>query len=219
MWSELSLPWRASIEQAWLAYCAGDTPIGAVITDASRTIVARGRNQIQDSAGAPRSVYGNRLAHAEVNALLQIDSRKTDPKACALYSTVEPCPLCTGAIYMSNVREVHFASRDPWAGGISLLNASPMMRRKGVAAHGPADPVLEEIMVAWHTEFMLRSGLTRVVASFADYSPRGVMLGQQLFTAGGLRAAADAGWTAEQILAANCESLHRLPEQPARRGA
>src|SRR3712207_7202914 len=45
-----------------------------------------------------------------------------------LFTTTEPCPLCVGASYMSRVRAIRFAARDPWAGGTHLVAASPYLR-------------------------------------------------------------------------------------------
>ena len=52
LWECLSAPWRACMEEAWTAYCAGSVPIGAVITDAVGQVIAHGRNCIfEDHAG------------------------------------------------------------------------------------------------------------------------------------------------------------------------
>src|SRR4051794_12741046 len=97
LWETLTPPWQACLEEAWAAYYAGSVPIGAVITDTAGQILARGRNRMGEQDAQGNTLYGHRLAHAEVNALLALDHTAVDPAACVLYSTTEPCPLCTGA--------------------------------------------------------------------------------------------------------------------------
>ena len=114
IWDLLSDPWQACMEEAWAAYCAGSVPIGAAVTDAGGRIVSRGRNRIGEDCGEADCFYDHPLAHAEMNALLAFDYREHDPPhACILYATTEPCPLCFGAFYMSGVRVLRYASRDP----------------------------------------------------------------------------------------------------------
>ena len=103
-------------------------PIGAVITDASGQILARGRNHSRD--GGPAPVHSHTLAHAEVNALLALNSDHADPHTCILYTSCEPCPLCFGAFYMSGLRELRYASRDPFGDSVNLLGATPYLKRK-----------------------------------------------------------------------------------------
>jgi tRNA(adenine34) deaminase len=145
MWDTLEPPWQAALEMAWEAYCVGTIPIGAVIADADGNIVARGRNRIMDSSAPENQVCANELAHAELNALLAL---KLDYYACkdrgvALYTTMEPCPLCMGALYMSDVKTVHYAARDPWAGSANLLGTTPYLSLKAFRAIPPFDPTLE----------------------------------------------------------------------------
>src|SRR3712207_6636407 len=120
MWEALSEPWRASIDQAWESYCAGSLPIGAVVTDAQGRILATGRSRREEDSGPPGAIFGHKLAHAEINALLALDLGRYDPRMCVLYTTTEPCPLCAGALRMSNVgrseeRRVGKECRSRWS--------------------------------------------------------------------------------------------------------
>lgn len=156
-WSSLPQPWQACLEESWRAYCAGCVPIGAVITDAEGNILARGRNRINETNGLEGGLRGTILAHAELNALIQLDrlesidssadGRVVDPHTCVLYSTTEPCPLCMGAFYMSGLRQLHFASRDPYAGSTNLLGKTPYLSRKPIRLYGPLNPDLELALV------------------------------------------------------------------------
>ncbi len=155
MWETLSLPWQAALEMAWEAYCAGTVPIGAVVADTKGNIVSRGRNRIMEKNAPKGQVCNNGLAHAEINALLSLELSYEESRNSALYTTMEPCPLCMGALYMSDVKTVHFAARDPWAGSTNLLGTTPYLSRKPFKVFEPQNIVLENCLTALHTEFEL----------------------------------------------------------------
>jgi hypothetical protein len=143
------------------------------------------------------------LAHAEVNALLALDSDHADPHTCILYTSCEPCPLCFGAFYMSGLRELRYASRDPFAGSINLLGATPYLKRKPIRVFGPERADLETILGALHTEFVLRDSGERyrhVVEAWAAVVPERVRLGEQLFQDGRLRRMREAGARAAEVM-------------------
>lgn len=88
---------RMALDQARHAGAAGDIPIGAVVVNASGDVIATGFNS--------REVDNDPTAHAEVLALraagIALKSwRLTD---CTIYVTLEPCPMCAGAIAMSRI--------------------------------------------------------------------------------------------------------------------
>jgi tRNA(Arg) A34 adenosine deaminase TadA len=86
---------------------------------------------------------GHRLAHAEINALLSVDHAAINLRECVLYTTLEPCALCVGAIRMLHISQVRYAARDPVAGGLRLLEATPFMRQGLVEAKTPGLAELE----------------------------------------------------------------------------
>lgn len=211
LWSSLSPPWRCCLEEAWAAYCAGSLPIGAAIADGSGRVVARGRNRIFEPDAEGRLLCGHRLAHAEMNALIALDWARIEPAACTLYTTTEPCPLCTGAIRMAPIGAVRYASRDAAAGSIALLGATPFMRRRPIVVVGPERADLEAIIVALHVEWSLADAAAATAARSAERSaflleswspvtPRGVALGHALFASRQLRAWRDRGATAAEIV-------------------
>jgi tRNA(Arg) A34 adenosine deaminase TadA len=112
-WRELDEPWRASLELAWEAYLAGTIPVGSVVASADGRIVSRGRNRIFDPPGV--GLAGSRLAHAEVDALsrLPVTDRYRDH---VLYSTLEPCLLCTAATLVATVGRIEYATEDRFGG-------------------------------------------------------------------------------------------------------
>lgn len=201
MWETLSPTWQVCLEEAWVAYCAGSVPIGAVVTDARGKILARGRNHARD--GGPAPVHSHTLAHAEVNALLAFSADHTEPHDCILYTSCEPCPLCFGAFYMSGLRELRYASRDPFAGSVNLLGTTPYLSRKPIRVFGPERADLETILGALHTEFVLRDSGERyrhVMEAWAAVAPEGVRLGELLFQDGRLRRMREAGANAAEVV-------------------
>ena len=187
-WDALATPWQACLEQAWSAYAAGSIPIGAAITDRHGHVVARGRNRIFEATAPAGLLCGQRLAHAEMNALLALAWHDLEPRTLVLYSTTEPCALCIGALRMTQIGEVRYAARDSAAGSIALLDATPFMRRGGLRVTGPSDPDLEALIVALHVEFSLRTGhydrTSWVLATWQETVPRGVALGLDLLQSG-----------------------------------
>ena len=93
---------------------AGEVPVGAVVVRGER-IVGRGRNR--------REECKNALAHAELEAI--DDACRTLGGwrlwDCTLYVTLEPCPMCAGAILNARVRRVVFGAGDPKAGSLESV--------------------------------------------------------------------------------------------------
>ena len=101
---------EAALALAQEAAEAGDVPVGCVIVDSEGKIIGRGRNRRVESADA--------TAHAEVEAIRQAcahigDWRLSD---CTMYVTLEPCPMCTGAIINARIPRLVFGAREPVSG-------------------------------------------------------------------------------------------------------
>lgn len=184
MWSELSLPWQAALEEAWASYCTGCIPIGCVIVTSAGEIIARGRNRIGDHAAPPRQVCDSQLAHAELNALLSMPNLHPHRRDSTLYTTLEPCPLCMGALYMSGVRGLVYACRDSYAGSANLLDSTPYYRRKPFRVSAPQHAGLETVLMAlvfcYYLEAYPAAGARIVEAEWQQSVPAGVTLGKQL---------------------------------------
>lgn len=105
-----------AIEEAEKAEKIGEVPIGAVVAK-NGEIIATGYNK--------RETKQNSLWHAEIeaigNACEKLGSwRLTD---CELYVTLEPCPMCAGAIINSRLKRLIFGAKDPKAGSCgSVIN-------------------------------------------------------------------------------------------------
>ena len=94
-----------------------ETPVGCVVVDSSGVIIGRGRNRREKNSSA--------LAHAELEAIADAcrtlgDWRLTD---CSLYVTLEPCPMCAGAVIMSRLGKLCYGARDEVTGSCgSVIN-------------------------------------------------------------------------------------------------
>ncbi len=191
-WDTLALPWQCCLEEAWTAYCMGSVPIGAAITDRHGQVVARGRNRIfEETAPGEAIVWASFGACRGECPDCAGDGSQTDPRTLILYTTTEPCPLCIGAIRVTRLGEVRYAARDSAAGSITLLEATPYMRRGGLRVVGPMEPEFEAIVVALHVEFSLRTDqFTQspwLLETWQATVPAGVALGRELFLSGRLQ--------------------------------
>ena len=170
-WADVAAPWRAALELAWAAYAADTIPVGAVVVDASASVVAEGQNAVY-RAGAAAPLAGSRLAHAEVAALGCLSAEATHENK-ALYATLEPCLLCVGAAVMTTVGRVYFAGTDPYGGATSFpSDLNTHIRRARTAFCGPLDDALGLFAAAIHVEFFLRREPDgQVVAAYAEHAP------------------------------------------------
>ncbi|MDV6373043.1 nucleoside deaminase [Deinococcus arenicola] len=159
----LSPGWHAALAEAWEAYLRGSYPIGACVVDANGQVIARGRNRL----GEPRNVEGgfiagHDLAHAEINALLNLtDTPSPECHGWTVLTTVEPCPQCAGAILMSGVRGVDYAAPDPWAGSKRLLTDDPYAVAKGMRV-GRAPENVQRLALRLVLTGFLEDGLDRM---------------------------------------------------------
>ena len=100
---------REALKQAKKAYALEETPIGCVIVYEGR-IIARGYNR--------RNTDGNTLAHAELTAIRKAAKVIGDWRleGCTIYVTLEPCPMCAGAIVQARIPECVIGCMNPKAG-------------------------------------------------------------------------------------------------------
>ncbi len=100
---------RQALKQAQKAYALKETPIGCVIVRDGR-IIARGYNR--------RNTEGNTLAHAELIAMRKAMRKVGDWRLedCTIYVTLEPCPMCAGAIVQARIPVCVIGCMNPKAG-------------------------------------------------------------------------------------------------------
>lgn len=116
-------PWRWAFEEAWASWIAGSLGIGCVLVDAEGETVARGRNRVLEPARSGR-VAGTLLAHAEMDGFAALGLRTA--AGLTLFTTVEPCLMCSATAIAMRLSHVCFASPDPVFEGLAeVLDAHP----------------------------------------------------------------------------------------------
>ena len=182
-WFDLHFGWQISFEETWNAYCSGCVPVGAAILDGEDNLIGRGRNRISGDAPPAFQVGAHRLAHAELNALLSVRDPGVDIHGCSMYTMLEPCPLCMGAIYMSGIRRLYYAARDPYAGSTNMLGATAYLSRKPIRVYPPGEDELERVSIALHTDYIWRKDPQQApifLETWRPIVPEGVRLGEYL---------------------------------------
>jgi tRNA(adenine34) deaminase len=104
----------SALAEAQAAFEAGEVPIGAVIIHEDRIIAA---------AGNQRESLNDPTAHAEMIAITQAAQTLGSWRLldCTLYVTLEPCPMCAGAIVQARLPRVYYGATDPKAGACHTL--------------------------------------------------------------------------------------------------
>lgn len=104
-----------ALREAEKAYDKNETPVGAVILDSNGSIVGRGYNQIE--------MLKDATAHAEMIALTSAMATLNSKylQDCTLVVTLEPCPMCAGALMLAKIGRVVFGSYDAKMGACGTL--------------------------------------------------------------------------------------------------
>ncbi len=109
---------REALKEAQKAFDEGEIPVGAVMAHGGE-IIARAHN-LREQTGDP-------TAHAEVMAIREaakvMGGRRLS--ACTLYVTLEPCPMCAGAMVMACLNQCYFGARDERQGCCESVYALP----------------------------------------------------------------------------------------------
>ncbi|MDY4609573.1 MAG: nucleoside deaminase [Sphaerochaetaceae bacterium] len=147
-----------TVKVAKTAMAAGNHPFGALLADKDGNILM---TQGNDSRG------GSPCLHAETNLMIRA-GREYSPEflaTCTLYSNFEPCAMCTGAMYWTNVRRLVFGLTESQLlslTGAHEENPTLSLPAKVVLEHGQkdmvivgpvADPALVEAIIADHRNF------------------------------------------------------------------
>ncbi len=105
---------RMAIDQAYIAEENGDVPIGCVIVHEDR-VIARAYNQ--------REQLNDPTAHAEIIALTQAAEFLGSWRlgGCTMYVTLEPCPMCAGALVLARLDRLVYGTDDPKMGAVRSL--------------------------------------------------------------------------------------------------
>lgn len=135
---------QAALEEARLAFEAGEVPVGAVIAKDGE-IIARAHNL--------RETGKNALYHAELMAIDQACQALGGWRLwqCELFVTLEPCPMCSGAIINSRLRRIVYAASDPKAGccgSLTDLFALPFNHHP-IIEHGLMEEEAQQLLQAF----------------------------------------------------------------------
>jgi tRNA(adenine34) deaminase len=126
-WSPLDMPlsdprhpfhvahMEMALEEAEVAAAKDEVPVGAVVVSFEQGVIGRGHNQ--------REQLTDPTAHAEMIAITQAAAalRSWRLEGCAIYVTLEPCPMCAGAIVQARLALVVYGALDPKAGACETL--------------------------------------------------------------------------------------------------
>jgi tRNA(adenine34) deaminase len=106
---------QMALQEAELAIATRDVPVGAIVIDALGNVVGRGRNR--------READRDPTAHAEVIALRAASATLETWRLAdaTLYVTLEPCPMCAGAMVNARIGRVVYGCDDPKAGALRSL--------------------------------------------------------------------------------------------------
>lgn len=126
-----------AFKQAKLAFEEGEIPVGAVIVSKGK-VIAKGYNQTEK--------LNDVTAHAEMLAITSAENYLGSKylNDCKLYVTLEPCAMCAGALFWSQIGEVHYAAPDPKRG---FRQCNPgMLHPKTKLTQGPMMAESEQLL-------------------------------------------------------------------------
>ena len=108
---------RMAMVQADLAIATGDVPIGAIVVDQAGVVIGAGRNR--------READHDPTAHAEIVAVREAAMARRDWRlaGATVYVTVEPCPMCAGALLSARVTRIVYGCADGKAGALGSVVA------------------------------------------------------------------------------------------------
>ena len=104
-----------ALNEARAAFDNGEVPVGCVIVDKNGKVIGRGRNRREEKHDAS--------AHAEIEAIRDACRNINDWRleGCEMYVTLEPCPMCAGAVLNSRIPVVVFGARDEVSGSLGSV--------------------------------------------------------------------------------------------------
>lgn len=145
---------RRALELARKAASEDETPIGAVIVYRDQ-IIGEGYNR--------RNQTGNPLCHAEIEAIHQAAGYLKDWRLeeCTMYVTLEPCPMCAGAIVQARIPRVVLGAMNPKAGCVgSIMNLleEPRFNHQVLVERGFLEAESREIMQSFFAQLRKRKG-------------------------------------------------------------
>lgn len=143
-----------ALEEAEQALRENTYPIGAVIVDGNHNIISKGRNRIHPNQDA--------TAHAEIDAIRNagqaILNAKVNREKFTIYTSLEPCPMCTGGILFANIKRVVWLLNDDLGfGGYKKMKESNVFDKRFNEVELMEEPFADlkkrqiELMKHWET--------------------------------------------------------------------
>jgi len=142
-----------ALGEARRAYQKAEIPVGAVVVDPDGNIVGRGHNLVEH--------LQDPLAHAEMLAITSAANKLASWRldGCTLYVTLEPCVMCSGAIYLSRIATVVYGVRDPRMGAdgsaVSVLRAEALQSKINVIT-GICEEACRQLLTDFFAELRKR---------------------------------------------------------------
>lgn len=144
-------------------------PVGSIVVDENQKIISKGRNMINESSGGNREVYGNAIAHAELNALAKLDGEHLHKYT--IYCSMEPCVMCAGAIYMSGIKNIVYGMKDYLAGGLNLYGSTEYYSSKKMKIHHSQDlQIVQAVLIGFleDTEYAHRTAFWELYLKYYE---------------------------------------------------
>lgn len=139
---------KLALDQAVAAWEADEVPVGCVIAKSGRVIAAahNQREQLRDPT-----------AHAEMLAITQAAESVGDWRLedCRMYVTLEPCPMCAGALLLARIPELVYGAADPKAGAVESLfrmTSDPRLNHRASAVGGVMREACGDLLTAFFRE-------------------------------------------------------------------
>lgn len=103
-----------ALDLAREAAAAGEVPVGAVVVDADGRVIGRGRNRREEKSAT---------SHAEIEAIDEACTMRGSWRldGCTIYVTLEPCPMCAGAILNARIPCLVFGAREAKSGSVGSV--------------------------------------------------------------------------------------------------
>jgi len=178
-WAAVDPVWRPCFELAWESFQLGSLAVGAILVDGVGSIVSAGRNRRNEAPEVPGQLAGSNLAHAEINALAMLPVSNYPDHV--LYTTLEPCLLCTAALRLSHIGTVRFAAPDPlWYGMDRIPEINSNVAHRWTRRDGPLYGPLRVWAEVLPLTSIVERGLEAVLDAYAVASPAMVELARKL---------------------------------------
>ena len=133
---------KKALQEAEVAFEKGEIPVGAIIVIDNK-IIARTHNLTE--------LLTDVTAHAEMQAITSASNFLGGKylKGCTLYVTLEPCQMCAGALYWSQISKIVFAARDEQRGFLTL---GTQLHPKTEVQHGIYTQEASELMLRFFAQ-------------------------------------------------------------------